>query len=343
MKTVFRIYENEDANFESSIFDMISGDKETKQTKGLAYVMKENPYIIKNILMIDTIKNHLEKIRMPINWKKVSKIEVIAEKITASSKRVDILIKIDKENKPFIALIIEAKSIKSKIRPIVVYNQIQEYIGEGELPDCEEYEKLPIILTNYKTIITNEIVSIRWEEIINIIGEQVNNNNYILLQYYNFITGVNKDMHFYEKEVLSIPAGKTINLVEKHLIYECPDKEEYRYKKPIFITFRDKGGGVMRKLYKIEDILVFNPTINSDIDRVNDYLKDARIKNRLKNYIYDSIYEDSEEKRFYILSAEEIIQLNNMPKPERNNAKFTYYRLFDILTKNIVKPASRFN
>ncbi|GAU09288.1 hypothetical protein [Desulfoplanes formicivorans] len=343
MKTVFRIYENKNAKFESSIFDMINGNKETKQTKGLAYILKEYPDIIKDILSIETVKDYTKNKKIQPNWNNTNKIEVIAEKITTSRKRLDILIKIDKDKKPFLAIIIEAKSIKSNIKPIDASIQLQKYLHADELPELEKYKKIPIVLTNYKTILTNEIITIRWAEIINIISKRNKDNNDLLWQYYNFITGVNKDMNFYEKEVLSIPAGKTIDLVQKYLIYECPDRKEYRYKKTIFVTFRANGGGTMEKLYKIKDVIVFNPTLKSDIDRANEYINDKKINERLNKFISESNYKDSEEKKFYILADDEVIELKNKPRPARNNVKFTYYRLADILTQKIVKPASMFN
>jgi len=51
MKTYFRLYNSEDkTKIESSLFDLISGDKETKQKKGLAYVLAKNQYFLINLL-----------------------------------------------------------------------------------------------------------------------------------------------------------------------------------------------------------------------------------------------------------------------------------------------------
>lgn len=35
---VFRLYQTENSKYKSSLFDLIDGDRETKQTKGLAYL-----------------------------------------------------------------------------------------------------------------------------------------------------------------------------------------------------------------------------------------------------------------------------------------------------------------
>ena len=42
MKGDFRLYKNEHSNSKSLIFDLINGDTETKQTKGLAYIFSIN-------------------------------------------------------------------------------------------------------------------------------------------------------------------------------------------------------------------------------------------------------------------------------------------------------------
>jgi hypothetical protein len=38
LKINFRLYQAEDSKFKSTLFDLIDGDRETKHTKGLAYL-----------------------------------------------------------------------------------------------------------------------------------------------------------------------------------------------------------------------------------------------------------------------------------------------------------------
>lgn len=38
-KMVFKLYQKDESKIESTFFDLISGDKETKQTKGIAYLL----------------------------------------------------------------------------------------------------------------------------------------------------------------------------------------------------------------------------------------------------------------------------------------------------------------
>ena len=62
----------------------------------------------------------------------------------------------------------------------------------------------------------------------------------------------------------------------------------------------------------------------------------------MKKYIEEFGYNEVDhEKRFYILSDDEKIPLPKNPRPKRNNASFTYYRLSDILEKEEVLPASQ--
>ena len=347
MKTLFRLYANEKTKAESSIFDLIDGVNETKQTKGLAYIFKEYPEIIMQILNKPKISRFISKQNILLEWKKFTILDISAEKVSASKKRADIIVKIDKENENFLAIIIEAKSIKKSSKSLDVTSQMNGYLSKKEFPELNNYHKLPIILTKYLEIIDSKIVSVTWNEIINIIDEYIKKHKHrdseLLAQYLKFITGVDKSMKYYEKEVLSIPAGKSINLVNKYKIYVCPDSSAYNYKKSIFVSFRNKGGGVMDKLFKIEDILVFNPTIKSELQRVNDIELPESVKKRIFGYIKEAKFQKEKDdvKKFFILSMDQIIELKHNPHPKKNNAKFSYYTLSDILTKEEVIPESQ--
>ena len=191
------------------------------------------------------------------------------------------------------------------------------------------------------------MVSVTWENIIQLLHEfcKKTDNDGIIKQYLNFITEIEKSMKYYEKEVLSIPAGRSLELVEKFNIYVCPDTKAYSYKKPIFVGFRKSGGGVMERLYKIDSIIVLNPTIDSEIETFKRSEYSENIKTRILNYIEAAEFTDiiDYDERFYILSENEYIELVNRPKPQRNNAKFTYYTLSEVLSKKIISPESAYN
>lgn len=62
LKTSFKLYKVENSKFESSIFDLIDGDRETKQTKGLAYLLKLDNKIIERILSLKAIELKIKKL-----------------------------------------------------------------------------------------------------------------------------------------------------------------------------------------------------------------------------------------------------------------------------------------
>ncbi|MGI8669457.1 MAG: hypothetical protein ACR2J3_06340 [Aridibacter sp.] len=345
MKTSFRLYSEDKFNFNSSIFDLIDGDKETKQTKGLAYLFFYNPQIVLELCKQKEIKDYLNKIYGKNNkLENITHIEVIAEKLSASKKRADIVIKIIKNSVPFLVLIIEAKSIKVSVNKESIEKQLLNYLDDEEFPELKNYRKIAIILTKYKYYIGG-LISITWDSLIDILSEvsAKEDENSLTVQFINFITGIDKSMKYYEKEVLSIPAGKSLNKVEKYFIYECPDTKAYNFKKPLFITFRNSGGGEMSRLYKIEDIIILNPNERQNLENLENSSLQVEIRERLLSFIEESAFEDdfSYDKKFYILSKSEIIELTQKPKPKRNNVNFTYYKLSDILSKEIVMPESK--
>ncbi|RLD54079.1 MAG: hypothetical protein DRJ01_18525 [Bacteroidetes bacterium] len=344
MKVHFRLYANSKSDYKSTLFDLISGDKETKQTKGFAYVLSQNKSFLLKFLEIGEIKEKIYKTTgCRLNKKSISSIEINAEKITTTKKRADIVIKVNRNDKPYFALIIEAKSVKSSNKNVNnIVNQISNYLKHGEIEDLDNYKKIGVLLTKYKHNVP-DIVCIDWNYIINfILGFCKKNDDKLINQYLHFIINIDKGMKYYEKEVLSIPASKSTTYVEKFHIYECPNNKNYSYKKPLFVTFRKKGG-VMEYLYKIEDIIVFNPSINDELIAFKNSTISTDIKNNILNYIDDLGLNNivCDEKRFYALSESDIIELMHRPIPKGHLQKHTYYSLRDILTEKKLTPVSQ--
>lgn len=345
MKTHFRLYTDTKTDFQSSIFDLINGDKETKQTKGLAYVFSQYENFLFSFLEFKPVKDVLKKcLKSNLKIDEITSIEVSAERLTLDKRRADIVIKIDLKKKPLIALIIEAKSIKTNVNQQSLLEQISNYLDDKQFPELNNYQKIGIVLTKYSQSIPN-VVNIRWENIVNILLDFCKKlrPNEIINQYLNFLTQIDKSMKYYEKEVLSIPAGKSLAMVQQHSIYVCPDTKSYNYKRPLFVTFRQANGGVMNRLYKIEDIFVLNPTNQNEVQALKDSTYSDSVKTRIMNYLTAANYNTpiDYDERFYILSETESIDLSSSPRPQRNNAKFTYYTLKEILTKQIVIPESQ--
>ncbi len=150
-------------------------------------------------------------------------------------------------------------------------------------------------------------------------------------------------MKFYEKEVVSLPAADSIGNVLKYNIYHCPNTKTYNFKRPLFVTFRKKGG-VMEVLYKIEFIIILNPFNLDEIRALKTSNHPEDYKTRMIDYLNVADFscsKENEEKRFYLLSNADSIDLENKPHPIRNNSCITYYTLKEILTKTIVKPESQ--
>lgn len=136
--------------------------------------------------------------------------------------------------------------------------------------------------------------------------------------------------------VLSVPAGGTFDLIEKYHVHAFPNKKSYNYKKTFYITFRQKGGGMMRRVYKIVEKIKMNPHIHNSIK--SSLETNPMYAGRLKGYITERIkdfgFEQGDEYLFYLLSTEEIIDLPHLPRPQANNAGPRYYSLSTLTSGN---------
>jgi hypothetical protein len=145
IKTGFKIYvSDEKRKWKSSFFDLIPGNNETKQTKGLACLMSLDVEIIFKILELKPIKN-----LVVIKKSNVSQIEVIAEMISDNKKRVDITIVFTLKNGKKVALLIEAKSISIKSNKTALESQIKNYLNQDFALLRSVEQKFGIALTKY--------------------------------------------------------------------------------------------------------------------------------------------------------------------------------------------------
>lgn len=147
----------------------------------------------------------------------------------------------------------------------------------------------------------------------------------------DYIESLNKcNLRNYEDCIVSsVPASKTIDIIEKYSIHACPNKKIYSYNIDFPITFRKKGGE-MEYIYKIEDKFVFNP-FSDDYEDIN-----IKYRDRIKEYIKDrnDIFKFDEkysEYIFYVLSENEKIKLKHTPKPNtKNDVNLHYYKKSDL-------------
>lgn len=343
--TVFRLYQNERSEYKSTFFDLIYGDHETKHTKGLSYLFKLSPEFLKIFISNPAIMKSIKKNLSDKDFHLLQKSDFIlidAEMISIGSEKIrrDITITFFHESRKILVLIIEAKNIKNT-NDRFIEEQLQKYLDPSNFPGDKEAVKIAIALTKYKQKFpSGNVTSIMWKDVIIALHKTFESNldstkRLILKEYYNFITGVDKHMNFYEKEILSVPAGKTFDVITKYHIHACPDTASYNYRDPLFITFRQSKGGVMEKLYKIEDIIILAPMNKSVLKDVAD--SNDKYADRLLNYIRERTIAHGFNKnvtyKFYILSEEEFISLDHKPRPEKNNAGGWYYTLTEMLSK----------
>jgi len=337
----FRLYKE----LNSSYFNLIEGNNETKQTKGLGFVLSKSIIALEAFLQLLKVKTSIS-----IDLKKCDRIIVNCELESKSDNkyRLDLLIRFYENNIETRAIIIEAKSANKNINFIVAKRQLDNYIDNNYFKELINYNKknvLKIVLTKYANISNdNDTVSLAWDEIFSMLYNNKDKDD-LIKDYYNFLTNINGTMKFYEKEVYSIPSADwSTKAIEKLFIYECPNEGRYVIKqKPLYITFRESGGGEMKTLYKIDDIIILNPSTDFDSFLESNSYSD-KIKERIKSYfqymfenkIWDENKKHTTNKQFFILSKTNNIQLEHLPKPKKNNSFRAYYELSDILKNKIV-------
>jgi hypothetical protein len=129
------------------------------------------------------------------------------------------------------------------------------------------------------------------------------------------------------KEVISIPAGQTQDIIKKYLVHAHPHPRNY--KDAQYMTFR-KIGGVMDTLYIVQCELVLKPE-EQDIDNQIGYLSND-VKDRLFGYIHERKHSfgfgEKEEYKFYILKVEQ--DLYHLPKSIEKLQSHTYYTFKEI-------------
>lgn len=152
------------------------------------------------------------------------------------------------------------------------------------------------------------------------------------------------------REVVSIPAGNTLPLVNRHGIYSCP--VSYPVRESLYATFRETGS-TMDRLFLIQDHLelpcsveaIQNDTNLPDTERTRilAYLKDPDAAKTIKELNPENPAFGT-PVRFYILDRERVVWLPYAAKMENPNVATVYYTLRELLdpaTAPSARPASR--
>ncbi|NFL79632.1 HNH endonuclease [Clostridium sporogenes] len=143
----------------------------------------------------------------------------------------------------------------------------------------------------------------------------------------------------YEREIISIPAAGTIDLIYKYKIHAHPNNaKSYPYKKSLYYTFREKNGW-MKKLFTLETMINLNPH-NYEMNNIN---IDYEAKERLCGYIKDRSnsfkFSNEGEYKFYILGESlELPKAVSLPK-QNNHAYFTISEMYS--GKDIVERSNK--
>ena len=303
----------------SSLFDLI-GTKEPDQTKSLGYVLSRSENAMKLFLTRVVGKKQKKHVKELMECDCVVTCEQQLDSGQGTTDRADIVIRFPKYNE---IIIVEAKSLNAKTK---AEDALEQAIGYAKRM---KYNKCTIVsLTNSRDY-GNVDTEGKWSDIVDdldtIVRSQKNNDVSLEKDFLNYLLKIRGLMNYYDIEVLSIPAGNTIEGVKEAYVYECPsDMAPYKSRgehKPLFIAFRGKGG-IVQKLYKVENLISI-PIVGPGYDSAKEQLEE-RYRKMIDHYkeVTDHIFNKTNEKPRWVffLDKEKSIELPNHVKYENNNA-----------------------
>ena len=300
-----------------TIFDLIGGDLEPKQTMALGYLFSKSRSALNAFLKLIGVQVTFDKCIVDCEPRRNEE---------DNNDRIDILLRLYQDEHPVKAIIIEAKSVKAKTSEVAANNQVQKYVSFPQLKDFSNIETVTLT-QDVKTLVEGS-TSITWLELVNELS-RVQGEEPIIKDFINYILNIKgNNMKHYEEEIVSIPAGNSYEAVVSSGIYECP--VDYNTpKKALFMTFREKDGGAMRTLYKLLDVLELDLDDEASIEKVD---KQLNLKDRLDRY--KSIGTPSKGvKKVYVLDVDNAITLPIPVTPMENNTSKIYYKLGDFIGK----------
>ena len=310
----------------STIFDLIGGDLEPKQTMALGFLFSKSRSALNAFLKLIGVKVTFDKCIVDCEAKRKKKDD---------NDRIDILLRLYQDKEPVKAIIIEAKSVKAKTSEVAANNQVQKYVNNG-FPQLEGFSnKETVTLTQDVKTLVEGSTSITWLELVNELS-RVQGEESIIKDFINYILNIKgNNMKHYEEEIVSIPAGNSYEAVVSSGIYECPVEYKRNPQNPLFITFREKGGGAMKTLYKLLDVLELDLADEASIEKVDETSiekvgKQLNLKDRLDRY--KSIGTPTKGvKRVYVLDIDDAITLPIPVTPMENNTPIINYKISDFI------------
>lgn len=305
MGTEFRLYGRLNCNY----FDLVRGEKEPQQTKGLGLLLSKSPKALELLLRLIFPGQHIKKLlelRCIVDCEATQK----GESQTKSSKRADIVIRFYDGFTPHSAIVVEAKGWDKKAKEEQVTNQIINYCEKFEI--LKEFkDKITAVTLTANRILSHQeeyknvrgIVNITWLQLLDAFTEvNLPENKFeeeLIKNYCDYLLNIKSDMKFYETEVLSIPAANSIERIEKFGIYECPNDKRYvaHRRKSLFMSFR-KRGSISDCLYKVSYIVNMR---FGDEDAINALKKiNPEYAERVRGYCEASLNIDLQEEKWVI-------------------------------------------
>lgn len=306
-----------------TIFDLIGGDLEPKQTMALGYLFSKSRSALNAFLKLIGVKVTFDKCIVDCEPRRNEE---------DNNDRIDILLRLFQDEHPVKAIIIEAKSVKAKTSEVAANNQVQKYVSFPQLKDFSNIETVTLT-QDVKTLVEGS-TSITWLDLVNELSN-VQGKEPIIKDFINYILNIKGNMKHYEEEIVSIPAGNSYEAVVSSGIYECPVEYKRNPQNPLFITFREKGGGAMKTLYKLLDVLELDLDDEASIEKVDEASiekvgKQLNLKDRLDRY--KSFGTPTKGvKRVYVLDIDDAITLPIPVTPMENNTPIINYKISDFI------------
>lgn len=307
----------------STIFDLIGGDLEPKQTTALGHLFNKSRSALNAFLKLIGVKVTFDKCIVDCEAQCKEK---------DNNGRIDILLRLYQDEHPVKAIIIEAKSVKAKTSEVAANNQVQKYVSFPQLKGFSNKETVTLT-QDVKTLVEGS-TSITWLDLVNELSN-VQGKEPIIKDFINYILNIKGNMKHYEEEIVSIPAGNSYEAVVSSGIYECPVEYKRNPQNPLFITFREKGGGAMKTLYKLLDVLELDLDDEASIEKVDEASiekvgKQLNLKDRLDRY--KSFGTPTKGvKRVYVLDIDDAITLPIPVTPMENNTPIINYKISDFI------------
>lgn len=331
MVSEFRLYGQPNCN----IFDLI-GTGETDQTKSLGYLLGNSHASFHALIRLINrfLPNEKYNFYLPIWHDYIIDCELRQNLNDNKSYRADIVTRIyGKGNKPLYAIVIEAKCKGKKITEENAVNQIKRYsVTFEELIKPFKDKVVLVTLTDTKTIAKDsDVISITWCDLMSALDDLVAEP--LAKEYVEYLLKINGNMKQYDKEVLSIPAGGSQEIIKETSIYTCPASASGRFKTraeshPLYMACREKGS-IIRELYKIQDVIQLTLPLDEEI---KPYLIDtygSNIIDRLKPW-----YPEEEgaivEKNVFIFDPSKTIKLPRPVKLANGNTFDKELSLYDV-------------